>query len=127
MSTLTRLACAALRASSAALAQTPEKVPPAAGQSQPDAGAPSTPREKAAAQAGEQAKKDVDVASIHLQVARLYLAGLYGLAGAPSTWDREHGVALFNQAQNALTDADPPLAALQGLAQSNVPGARDPP
>jgi hypothetical protein len=126
MSTLTRIACAALLASSAALAQTPEKPPPGADQAKPDAGSPSTAREKAAAQAGEQAKKDVDVASIHLQVARLYLAGLYGLAGAPSTWDREHGVALFNQAQNALTDADRQLAELQGLAQGNWPQAGDP-
>jgi hypothetical protein len=90
-----------------------------------DAGAPLNPAEKAAAQATDQAKKDVDVAGIHLQVAKLYLAGLYGLAGAPTTWDREHGVALFTSAQNAVSDAERQLAELQGLAQRNWPGARD--
>ena len=123
---ITRLAFAAMLASSMALAQAPETAPRRADQGPPDAGSVLTPREKAAAQAADQAKKDVDVAGIHLQVARLYLAGLHGLAGAPSTWDREHGVALFTQAQNALTDADRQLAELQGLAQSNWPEARDP-
>ena len=126
MSTVTRLAAAALLASVAAPGQAPETSAGNADAGQPDAGALLTAREKVAAQASEQAKKDVDVAGIHLQVARLYLAGLYGLTGAPSTWDREHGVALFNQAQTALTDADRQIAELQGLAQSNWPGARDP-
>jgi len=104
---LRSLAAAALGASVPALAQAPGQPVPAAdadaGRTETaDAGLGQTPREKAAAQAADQAKKDVDVAGIHLQVARLYLAGLHGLAGAPSTWDREHGVALFNQAQNAL-------------------------
>ena len=116
MSTVTRLAAAALLASSAAPGQAPETSAGNADAGQPDAGALLTAREKVAAQASEQAKKDVDVAGIHLQVARLYLAGLYGLTGAPSTWDREHGVALFNQAQTALTDADRQIAELQGLA-----------
>jgi len=123
---ITRLAFAAMLASSMALAQAPETAPRRADQGPPDAGSVLTPREKAAAQAADQAKKDVDVAGIHLQVARLYLAGLHGLAGAPSTWDREHGVALFTQAQNALTDAERQLAELQGLAQGNWPDARDP-
>jgi len=125
----TRLAFTALLASTMALAQTPERPPQPTDKGQPEAALSAsrlTPREKAADQAAEQAKKDVDVAGIHLQVARLYLAGLYGLAGAPSTWDREHGVALFTQAQNALTDADRQLAELQGLAQGNWPEARDP-
>jgi hypothetical protein len=123
------LAAAALAASVPALAQAPGQPVPAAdaGRTETaDAGPGQTPREKAAAQATDQAKKDVDVAGIHLQVAKLYLAGLHGLTGAPSTWDREHGVALFNQAQNALTDADRQLAELQGLAQGNWPDARDP-
>ena len=127
------LAAAALVAAPAARAQNPEPAPDArdAGTADgrraaaADAGLPQNPRERAAAQATEQAKKDVDVASIHLQAAKLYLAGLYGLAGAPSTWDREHGVALFNQAQNALGDAERQLAELQGLVQGNWPGARD--
>jgi len=126
---LRSLAAAALGASVPALAQAPGQPVPAAdaGRTETaDAGLGQTPREKAAAQAADQAKKDVDVAGIHLQVARLYLAGLHGLAGAPSTWDREHGVALFNQAQNALSDADRQLAELQGLAQGNWPEARDP-
>jgi hypothetical protein len=139
MGTVKGLALVALLASPLAVAQTPERPPQAAAPSpngeqpdaggQPDAGpgaAPLTPREKAAAQATEQAKKDVDVAGIHLQAARLYLAGLYGLAGPSSTWDREHGVQLFTQAQNALTDADRQLAELQGLAQRNWPDAGEP-
>ncbi|MFL5310686.1 MAG: hypothetical protein ACJ79H_09570 [Myxococcales bacterium] len=131
MSTVTKLAAAALLASAGSVAQTPDDPAPAANRDagQPaaaDGGVPRDPRERAAAQAADQAKKDVDVAGIHLQVAKLYLTGLYGLAGAPSTWDREHGVALFNQAQNALTDADRQLAELQGLAQTNWPQARDP-
>ncbi len=84
----TRLVFAALLASSMALAQTPERPPQPGDKGQPEAAlsaSPQTPREKAADQAADQAKKDVDVAGIHLQVARLYLAGLYGLAGAPST------------------------------------------
>ena len=121
----TGLVAGAVIASAPALAQAPEQPAQAAdaGRTEAaDAGLGQTPREKAAA----QAKKDVDVAGIHLQVARLYLAGLYGLAGAPSTWNREHGVALFTQAQNALTDADRQLAELQGLALGNWPEARDP-
>ena len=130
MGTAKGLAVAALLASPLAVAQTPERLPqPSPDAVQPDAGpgaAPLTPKEKVAAQAAEQAKKDVDVAGIHLEAARLYLAGLYGLAGPSSSWDREHGVALFTQAQNALTDADRQLAELQGLAQRNWPDARDP-
>jgi hypothetical protein len=124
---------AALLAAAAARAQNPElpsAIPDAGtdgGRAQAsDGGAQMSAQDKAAAQATDQAKKDVDVAGIHLQVAKLYLAGLYGLAGAPSTWDREHGVALFTQAQNALSDAERQLAELQGLAQGNWPGARDP-
>jgi hypothetical protein len=117
---VTTFVAAAVAASAPARAQTPDRAEAS------DAGVGQSPREKAAAQATDQAKKDVDIAGIHLQVARLYLAGLHGLAGAPSTWDREHGVALFNQVQNALADADRQLAELQGLAQSNWPDARDP-
>jgi len=123
MTLLAKALCAALLASSAAVAQAPERT------AQPDAG-PSDPKrtasEKAAVQAAEQAKNDIDLADIHLQVARLYLAGLHGLGGSPSDWDREHGVALFTQAQNALTDADRQLAELQGLAQRSWPDAREP-
>ena len=114
---------AAMLASSVASAQAPEQAPPRdVGQSDPQRKA----SEKAAAQAAEQAKNDIDLADIHLQVARLYLAGLHGLGGSPSEWDREHGVALFTLAQNALTDADRQLAELQGLAQRNWPDAREP-
>jgi len=123
MTLLVKVFSAALLASSAAVAQAPER--PA----QPDAGqsdAKRTASEKAAVQAAVQAKNDIDLADIHLQVARLYLVGLHGLGGSPSEWDREHGVALFTQAQNALTDADRQLAELQGLAQRNWPDARDP-
>jgi hypothetical protein len=131
MSKVTTLACAALLASAAAAGQIQDQPASAGnrdagGPEAADGGVAQSPREKAAAQASDQAKKDVDVAGIHLQVAKLYLAGLYGLTGAPSIWDRQHGVALFNQAQTALTDADRQLAELQGLAQTNWPQARDP-
>ena len=137
----------------AALAQTPEKAPAAAPpgeqqsaaarapqssekaatatapgeqQSAPKSTAAQTPRERALAQATDQAKKDIDFAAIHVQAAKLYLTGLYGLEGRPSTWDREHGVALFTHAQDALTDAQRQLAELQGFAQTTWPDARDP-
>ena len=130
MNTWGSFAAAALLASTAAVAQAPDRTPErsdaGAGDAQQQNAPPRTPQEKAAAQASDQAKKDVDVAGIHLQVAKLYLAGLSGLAGAPSTWDREHGVALFTHAQNALTDADGQLAELQGLAQRTWPQAREP-
>ncbi len=123
-----KLLAAALLATASAAAQTPERPAQSEGQPSPAArpATPQTAREKAAAQATDQAKKDVDVAGIHLQVAKLYLTGLYGLAGSPSTWDREHGVALFTQAQNALTDAERQLAELQGLAQRTWPDADQP-
>jgi len=109
------------------LAQTPQPNAPGPGEQQSAAPrAPETPREKALAQAAEQAKKDVDFANIHLQAAKLYLTGLYGLDGRPSTWDREHGVALFTHAQDALTDAQRQLAELQGFAKATWPDARDP-
>ena len=118
----------ALLVSVSALAQAPERPSdrPDAGAAEDAANAARTPQEKAKAQATEQAKKDVDVAGIHLQVAKLYLSGLYGLRGPPTTWDREHGVALFTKTQDALTDADRQLAELQGLAQRTWPEARDP-
>jgi hypothetical protein len=130
MESFRRFTAVALLASAAALAQAPERTPErsdgGAPEAQQETAAPRTPQEKAAAQAAEQAKKDVDVAGIHLQVAKLYLAGMSGLAGPPTTWDREHGVALFTHAQNALTDADGQLAELQGLAQRTWPQAREP-
>jgi hypothetical protein len=113
----------------AALAQTPEKAPaapPTGEQQSAPSQAPQTPRERALTQATDQAKKDVDFTAIHLQAAKLYLSGLYGLDGRPSTWDREHGVALFTHAQDALTDAQRQLAELQGFAQATWPDARDP-
>ena len=134
MSQLAGAAFAALLASTAAVAQAPERSPQPEERTSPngpqtDAGRSDVHRtmsEKAAAQAAEQAKNDIDLADIHLQVARLYLTGLHGLGGSPTTWDREHGVALFTQAQNALTDADRQLAELQGLALRNWPQAREP-
>ena len=128
MSQLAGVAFAAVLASSAAIAQAPERSPQptSPGSDQERTNVPRTPTEKAAVQAAQQAKNDIDLADIHLQVARLYLVGLHGLGGSPSTWDREHGVALFTQAQNALTDADRQLAELQGLAQRNWPDAREP-
>ena len=123
----------------AALAQTPETpatTAPGERQSPSDApnkptaapagdqqspAAPQTAREKALAQAADQAKKDVDFAAIHLNAAKLYLTGLYGLDGRPSTWDREHGVALFTHAQDALSDVQRQIAELQGFARTTWP------
>ncbi|HYZ88473.1 MAG TPA: hypothetical protein VE620_04190 [Myxococcales bacterium] len=122
----------------AALAQTPEKptpaapekptpTAPAAGEQQSAApAAPQSPREKALAQAADQAKKDVDFAAIGLHAAKLYLTGLYGLDGRPSTWDREHGVALFTHAQDALADVQRQVAELQGFAHTTWPDSRAP-
>jgi len=113
----------------AALAQTPEKAPAAPPTGEQQTGPsqkPQTPRDRALAQAADQAKKDVDFAAIHLQAAKLYLTGLYGLDGRPSTWDREHGVALFTHAQDALTDVQRQLAELQGFAPTTWPDTRDP-
>jgi hypothetical protein len=114
----------------AAVAQTPEKPIPAApptGEQQSTApAAPQTPRDKALAQAAGQAKKDVDFAAIGLNAAKLYLTGLYGLDGRPSSWDREHGVALFTHAQDALSDVQRQIAELQGFAQTTWPESRAP-
>src|SRR5207237_6410344 len=113
----------------AALAQTPEKAPAAPPTGEQQTGPsqkPQTPRDRALAQAADQAKKDVDFAAIHLHAAKLYLTGLYGLDRRPSTWDREHGVALFTHAQDALTDAQRQVAELQGLAQTAWPDATPP-
>src|ERR671937_2052600 len=106
-------------------AQNPEKAPAALPtgeqQSATRPAAPQTPRERALAQAADQVKKDVDFAAIHLQAAKLYLTGLYGLDGRPSTWDREHGVALFTHAQDALSDVQRQIAELQGFARTTWP------
>jgi hypothetical protein len=114
----------------AALAQAPEKAtptaPPTGEQQSSTPAAPQTPRDKALAQATDQAKKDVDFASINLHAAKLYLTGLYGLDGRPSTWDREHGVALFTHAQDALSDVQRQVAELQGFAQTTWPESRAP-
>jgi len=121
---------AALLLAASAFAQAPEKPTPTAPvpgeQQSPTPGVPQTPKEKALAQATDQAKKDVDFASINLHAAKLYLTGLYGLDGRPSTWDREHGVALFTHAQDALSDAQKQLAELQGYAATTWPESRPP-
>src|SRR5207248_4895375 len=57
----------------AALAQTPEKAPAAPPTGEQQTGPsqkPQTPRDRALAQAADQAKKDVDFAAIHLQAAK---------------------------------------------------------
>jgi hypothetical protein len=110
---------ALLLAAAPALAQTPQ-------QDQTPVGKAQAGQTAAATQKSDQAKKDVDVAGIHLQVARLYVTGLYRLADKPTAWDREHGVALFNQAQNAVTDAERQLAELQGAAQGSWANANEP-
>ena len=112
----------------AAAAQPPEKGAATAPGEQQSAtpAAAQGPRERALAQATDQAKKDVDFASIHLHAAKLYLTGLYGLDGRPSTWDREHGVALFTHAQDALADVQRQLAELQGFARTTWPDSQAP-
>jgi hypothetical protein len=72
------------------------------------------------------ARKDIHVALIHLQVAKLYVAGLYDLAGTPTVWDKERGISLFTQAQNALGDAERTLAELSGLAKGEWAKAAEP-
>jgi hypothetical protein len=75
----------------------------------------------------ELAKKAVDVANIHLQAARLYALGLFHLARRPTTeWDRGHSISLFNQAQEAVTDADRSLAELTGMAKGQWEKASKP-
>jgi hypothetical protein len=73
------------------------------------------------------AKKAVDLANIHLQAGRLYTLGLFLLARKPTTeWDRAHSLTLFNQAENAVTDADRSLAELSGMARGEWSKAADP-
>src|SRR5437868_10661017 len=113
----------------AGVAQAPENAPSPGEQQSSASPAPrpaQSPRDKAFAQATDQAKKDVDFASIHLHAAKLYLTGLYGLDGRPSTWDREHGVALFTHAQDALADVQRQLAELQGFARTTWPDSQAP-
>jgi hypothetical protein len=75
----------------------------------------------------ELAKKAVDIANIHLQAARLYALGLFQLARRPTTeWDRGHSISLFNQAQEAVTDADRSLAELTGMAKGQWEKASEP-
>lgn len=109
----------------AGVAQAPEATAPGEQQSPaaPAPRGPQSPRDKALAQATDQAKKDVDFAAIHLRAAKLYLTGLYGLNDTPSTWDREHGVALFAHAQDALSDVQRQVAELQGFARATWPDA----
>ena len=109
---------------------------PDAASAAPDAGSPAPDARSAAPDAGTRrrppgpdadlATKDVHVASIHLQVARLYVTGLYDLSGKPTTWDRERGITLFTQAQNAAADADRTLAELSGLAKGEWAKAAEP-
>jgi len=113
----------------AGVAQAPENAPSPGEQQSSASPAPrpaQSPRDKAFAQATDQAKKDVDFAAIHMHAAKLYLTGLYGLNGTPSTWDREHGVALFTHAQDALSDVQRQVAELQGFAQATWPDAGPP-
>jgi exonuclease VII small subunit len=72
------------------------------------------------------ARKDVHVALIHLQVAKLYVTGLYDLAGTPTVWDKERGISLFTQAQNATADAERTVAELSGLAKGEWAKAAEP-
>jgi hypothetical protein len=75
----------------------------------------------------ELAKKAVDLGNIYLQVARLYVVGLFHLSRKPTTaWDREHSISLFNAAENAITDADRSLAELSGMARGKWQKAAEP-
>jgi hypothetical protein len=74
----------------------------------------------------ELARNDVHATIVHLQVAKLYVQGLYDLAGRATSFNRERGLSLFTQAQNALADAQRTLAELSGLAKGTWAKAAEP-
>ena len=67
---------------------------------------------------GTAAKQVADVASVDIQAAKLFVAGLYDLSTRP--FDKHRAVTLFNQAQEAVTQAELQLGDLIGLAQGNA-------
>ena len=67
---------------------------------------------------GTAAKQSVDIASVDLQAARLFVAGLYDLS--TRTFDKHRAVALLNQAQEAVTQAELQLGDLTSLAQGSA-------
>jgi hypothetical protein len=118
-----RLAALALLAAAAALAQDADGGPAEAS----DGGVPeSEHRPGPPGPDADLARKDVHAASIHLQVAKLYVGGLYALAGRGTSWDRERGISLFTHAQNAASDAERTVAELSGLAKGEWAKAADP-
>jgi hypothetical protein len=98
--------------------------PDAGTQAEPDAGITRLPPQQASA---ELATKSVAAAHIELQSARLCVLGLFQLAKPPTTvWDREHSITLFNQAQEAIGEADRSLAELSGMAKGKWEKADQP-
>ena len=73
----------------------------------------------------DSAKMSLDVAEIELQASKLYLAGLADLAARPTTWDRDHTVGLFNQAQRTVIRAEEHLGEMEKLATGSWANAGD--
>jgi hypothetical protein len=85
------------------------------------------PQASAATNASKEiAKRSVDVAGVELQVAKLYVTGLYDLSSRQNLYDQRHATALFNRAQDALTGAELQLQELAPLASANYPKAGEP-
>jgi hypothetical protein len=64
------------------------------------------------------AKQAVDVASVDMQAARLFVAGLYDLS--TRAFDNRRAAALFTQAQEAVTQAELQLGDLLSQAQGSA-------
>jgi hypothetical protein len=84
------------------------------------------PQASAATNASKEiAKRSVDVAGVELQVAKLYVTGLYDLSSRQNLYDQRHATALFNRAQDALTGANYPKAGEPlGRARSTLVSAQ---
>jgi hypothetical protein len=74
----------------------------------------------------DAAKRAFDIASVNLLAAKDYLGGLNDLAQKPTTWDREASIALFNNAQRAVTDAEERIGQLEPMATGSWAKARGP-
>ncbi len=69
------------------------------------------------------AKQAVDVAGIDMQAAKLFVTGIYDLSTRPNQFDKHRAIVLFNQAQEAVTQAELQLADLSRVAQPAPNGA----
>jgi hypothetical protein len=96
-----------------------ESKPPNAAQAVEDA-------QQQAQANSDAAKRAFDIASVNLLAAKDYLGGLNDLAQKPTTWDREASIALFNNAQRAVTDAEERIGQLEPMATGSWAKARGP-